>query len=243
MPVAETNRVVPKSVLRYRPIDDSAASSSSVFPVTQRQASRSRKSTTVIDDIPEWKGVTTTTKGQKESSTHGAKSPAVSGREKTARRFSQPRIHLSKPSGSKRWGFIQVHPLLYLGLGMIVMLVLVMLLSAALGWFTMTLETIRYGYPRTYQVDAYVGQETGKTPSHFIAENLRGRVLIIEFPGGDVQHARIIVGPQIAGSDADQVPVLLSFVDRNGNHLPDMLVQFGSMEVWYANEHGTFVPQ
>jgi hypothetical protein len=83
----------------------------------------------------------------------------------------------------------------------------------------------------------------GKVPSHFIAENLRGRVLILEMPGGDVGHVRVIVGPQIVGADADQVPVVLSFVDRHGNQTPDMVVQFGAMEVWYTNEHGTFVPQ
>jgi hypothetical protein len=62
-------------------------------------------------------------------------------------------------------------------------------------------------------------------------------------PGGDVQHVRVIVGPLIIGPDADQVPVVLSFVDRNGEHTPDMVVRFGAMEVRYANENGTFVPQ
>jgi hypothetical protein len=122
-------------------------------------------------------------------------------------------------------------------------ILLLLLLQFAWSWGTEIYNNLHYGMPRTTQVDAYVGQETGKTPSHFIAENLRGRVIIIEFPGGDVQHARVIVGPQVAGPDADQVPVLLSFVDRNSSHQPDMLVQFGSMEIWYANEHGTFVPQ
>jgi hypothetical protein len=93
------------------------------------------------------------------------------------------------------------------------------------------------------QVDAFVGHETGKTPSHFISQNIHGRVVIMEMPGGDVQHVRVIVGPQIIGPNADQVPVALSFVDRNGDHVSDMVVRFGAMEVWYANEHGTFVPQ
>jgi hypothetical protein len=154
-----------------------------------------------------------------------------------------PRTPRPKATEARKFVPSQAHPLLYLGLGMIVMLLLWTILSAIFGWFTTVLDDIHYGRPRTTQVDAYVGHEVGKTPSHFIAENLRGRVLIIELPGGDAQHARIFVGPQISGVDADRDPVTLSFVDRNGNHHPDMLVQFGSMQIWYVNEHGTFVPQ
>jgi hypothetical protein len=129
------------------------------------------------------------------------------------------------------------------GLGMAGMVFLTLVAQLAWSWGTSMYNDFHYGMPRTTQVDAFVGQETGKIPSHFIAENLRGRVLILEMPGSDVQHVRVIVGPQIVGADADQVPVVLSFVDRHGNQTPDMLVQFDAMEVWYANEHGTFVPQ
>lgn len=104
-------------------------------------------------------------------------------------------------------------------------------------------DDLHYGMPRTTQVDTFVGHEAGEVPSHFIAENLHGRVLIIELPGGDAQHARIFTGPQISGADADHIPVTLTFVDRNKNHHPDMVVQFGSIEIWYTNKQGTFVEQ
>ncbi len=61
-----------------------------------------------------------------------------------------------------------VHPLLYLGVGMLGMLVLWMLLSAALGWFNTTLDDFRYGRPRTFQTDAWVGHnEQNGVKSHF----------------------------------------------------------------------------
>jgi hypothetical protein len=129
------------------------------------------------------------------------------------------------------------------GVGMVFAVLLVFLGQFLIGWIGTTMDDLHYGMPRTMQTDAYVGHEPGKTPSHFIAENLRGRVLIIELPGGDAQHPWIFVGPQISGVDADRDPVTLSFVDRNGAYHPDMLVQFGSMQIWYVNEHGTFVPQ
>jgi hypothetical protein len=123
------------------------------------------------------------------------------------------------------------------------MLLLTLAIQLAWNWGTSVYNDIRYGMPRTMQVDAFVGHETGKIPSHFIAQNIRGRVIIMEMPGGDVQHVRVIVGPQIIGPNADQVPIVLSFVEHNGDHVPDMVVGFGAMEVWYANVHGTFVPQ
>jgi hypothetical protein len=225
MPVAETNRVVPKSVLRHRPLTpETEAPAIPTWNTSTQRASRviAEKQETQTTSCPG----ATTQKATIQKTTVQKKSPL------------QPKrlLSLKKSVHSWHWAFP-------VGLTMTGTILLVLLLQIAWGWGTEIYNNLHYGMPRTTQVDAYVGQETGKTPSHFIAENLRGRVLIIEFPGGDVQHARIIVGPQIAGPGADQVPVLLSFVDRNGNHLPDMLVQFGSMEVWYANEHGTFVPQ
>jgi hypothetical protein len=129
------------------------------------------------------------------------------------------------------------------GLGMAGMVLLVLVAQLVWNWGTSIYFSLEYGMPRTMQVDAFVGHETGKIPSHFIAENIRGRIVLLEMPGGDVQHVRVLVGPMIIGPTADQVPVVLSFIDRNGDHVPDMVVQFGAMEVWYSNKHGTFVPQ
>jgi hypothetical protein len=113
-------------------------------------------------------------------------------------------------------------------------------LSGAVGLY----DDMHYEMPRTMQLDAVVGHDDSPAhPTHLIGENLRGRVVIGEFPGSDVQHARILVGPEIAGPNADEILVVLTLVDRNGNHQLDRLVQFGSMEVWYANQHGTFVAQ
>jgi hypothetical protein len=123
------------------------------------------------------------------------------------------------------------------------MILLALIIQLTWNWGTSIYNNLHYGMPRTTQIDAYVGHEAGKTPSHFIAENLKGQILILEIPGGDTQHIRVIVGPQITGPDANQVPVLLSFTDQNKDHIPDMIVQFSSMEVQYTNEHGTFIPR
>jgi len=147
----------------------------------------------------------------------------------------------------KRTGLPQrrsgIHPLLYLSLGMLVTLATLAVLSVVTSWFVTTLDDLHYGRPRTFQIDAYVGHnESAGVPSHFIALNLRGHLEIIEFPGGDATHARIYLGPQLYGPDADVVPVTLSFTDVNGDHRPDMVLHFQGNQVIFINEAGKFRP-
>src|SRR6266478_626474 len=108
---------------------------------------------------------------------------------------------------------------------MLATLALIAVLIIVTTWFATTLDDLRYGRPRTFQIVAYVGHnEAPGMPSHFLAVNLHGRIEIIELPGGDASHARIYLGPQLYGPSADLVPVTLSFQDVNGDHLPDMIV-------------------
>ncbi len=67
---------------------------------------------------------------------------------------------------------------------MIVMLALWTLLTLAVSWWNMTWNDMHYGRPRTFQIDAVVGQnDSAANPSHFIAMNFKGRIEVIEFPG------------------------------------------------------------
>lgn len=125
-------------------------------------------------------------------------------------------------------------------LSMLIGMVLVTLGQFAINWGTSTYNDIHYGNPRTYQVDAFVGHEKGTVPSHFIALNLKGRVEIIEFPGGDPTHTRIFVGPQLFGSNVDLIPVTLQFSSSGHSKLPDMLVYFQNTHITFHNVHGTF---
>lgn len=146
-----------------------------------------------------------------------------------------------------------LHPLLYLGVGMIAMFALLLVLSLVVSWWNTTMDDLHYGRPRTFQVDAVVGHgDSSATPSHFLALNYNGRVEVIEFPAGDASRARIYIGPQLYGAGADLVPVTVSFVDVSGHHQPDMLVQlhfkgwFGfsasEQQLVYINEQGSFRP-
>jgi hypothetical protein len=114
---------------------------------------------------------------------------------------------------------------------MISMLLLWVVGSSVLAWGLGKLDDLRYGYPRTYQTDAVVGHGDSKAhPSHFIAMNLHGQAIVIEFPGGDPQHAMSYVVPyyireQGSSQGGDLTPVTVTFRDVNGDGKPDMIVQ------------------
>ncbi len=129
-----------------------------------------------------------------------------------------------------------------LGIGMVVALSAMLLGQFALGWLSTTWDDLHYGRPRTSQTDAFVGHETGHTPSHFIILNLHGRIEIFELPGGDPTRTKIYLGPQISGPGADLVPVTVRFSDPQRTHHPDMLICFQNTQVVFRNAHGTFQP-
>jgi hypothetical protein len=131
-------------------------------------------------------------------------------------------------------------PWLAISLAMLATILLILAVQSVWSWAKITADDLHYGRPRTFQVDAFVGHEVGKTPSHFIALNLHGQAHILELPGGDASKTRIFLGPQLAGTQTDLVPITLRFTA--GAH-PDMLVTFGEIQVHYANRNGSFLLQ
>ena len=176
MPVlSTTDRGMPRSALRHRPIESDVdqqgkrpPATAGITPIAQR-ASRLRSPETEEDE------------------------DATPGGASTGPRPKTPGLIRT---GGKRRGILRAHPLLLLGLGMILMLVLWTLLTLAISWWNTTWDDLHYGRPRTFQIDAIVGHtDSSSNPSHFIALNLNGRIEVIEFPGGDASKARIYIGP------------------------------------------------
>jgi hypothetical protein len=110
------------------------------------------------------------------------------------------------------------------------------------AWQTHQLDS-QYGMPRTYQTDAVVGHggDSVAHPSHFIFENLRGQIIIIELPAGNISKAIIYAGPRLLAPDPDSEPVTGSFETINGK--VDMLVKVGdSQPIIYTNNGSKFIP-
>jgi hypothetical protein len=140
----------------------------------------------------------------------------------------------------RRWRW---HPLFFVGLGLLIMVMGYLLFGAVSAWWQTTVDGWRYGYPRTYQTDAVVGHhDSPANPSHFIAINLHSHIEVIEFPGGDVTHARVYLGPTLIGTGQDLAPVTLTFKDVTGDGKPDLIVSVGGTIVVFINENGQFRP-
>jgi len=131
------------------------------------------------------------------------------------------------------------HPLVLVGVGMLVTVLLVLVSQVVVPWGTKTADDVQYGYPRTTQEDHYVGHEQGGTPSHFVAMNLQGQITVVELPGGNLKGAQLLVGPRMLGKDADLAPVRLQFVG-DGKH-PDLVVRVQSVQVRFHNTGKTYV--
>ena len=205
-------RLTPRSAVRYRPLFDGHARTDADPPKVLR-ASRLRQ-----PDIEE----------------EGADDVAPPAPQRRPRPGASP--VRSRPRH-------RIHPLLSLGVGMVLTVSLLAVVVIVSNWVSTALDDLHYGRPRTFQLDAYVGHnEAPGMPSHFIAINLHGRIEIIELPGGDASHARIYLGPQLFGPDADLVPVTLTFQDVNGDHRPDMILHFQGTQVVFLNDGTTFRP-
>jgi hypothetical protein len=135
------------------------------------------------------------------------------------------------------------HWMVRLGLALSLLLLSWLLLTEAATWTQHALDTLHYGYPRTYQTDAVVGHgDSPAHPSHFIAFNLDGHLEVIELAGGNPAHAHIYVGPTLTGPEAAQVPVTIAFQDVNGDGKPDLLLLFNGIQVIYLNTGTSFQP-
>jgi hypothetical protein len=146
-------------------------------------------------------------------------------------------IHNEPPPGKGS------HWLLYLGLGMILMLLLWAGLNWLGNWWTMRQLDATYGFPRIYQMDAVVGHnnDSSANPSHFIFLNLNGRVEIIEISAGDASKAKIYTGPTIFSDNGALVPVTGEF--RNVDGREEMIVHIQNQEIIYISDGKQFAPR
>ncbi len=198
MPVLEArDSITPRSALRYRPISGENA----------KTGKRTGGTVTTTADEPATERPVMST--QRAVRTRASK--AIPKAKPLPRSFFSG-ITLGASTLQRRMTKRPAHPLLYLGIGMLGMLTLWSVLTAAITWFHTTMDDIHYGRPRTFQTDQFVGHgENNGVPSHFIAINFHGRIEVIEMPGGDATHARIYMGPQLYVDNSDLVPVTLAF--------------------------------
>jgi len=150
---------------------------------------------------------------------------------------------LTKPVTQARKS-IKRFPVVAVLLGMVVMALLAMALSAFGSWWRIHQDDMQYGRPRTFQMDAVVGHEDSPSnPTHFIFLNLNRHIEIIELPGADAAHARIYPGPILFGNGQDLTPVTAEVRDVNGDGKPDIIVHILDQQFILINDGMQFRPQ
>jgi len=137
-----------------------------------------------------------------------------------------------------------LHWLLYVGVGMIAMLLLWVVGSSVLAWGMARYDDLVYGNPRTFQIDAVVGHsDDAAHPSHFIVINLHRHIIIVEFMGGNPAKSISYGGPYLFDQGGDLIPVTLEFRDVNGDGKPDMLIHIQDQTIVFINDGTKFRPQ
>ncbi|HEY4386028.1 MAG TPA: hypothetical protein VGN34_16350 [Ktedonobacteraceae bacterium] len=155
-----------------------------------------------------------------------------------------PRTTTQHPRRAQRAGALvaqarQAHPVVIVGLSMLITLLLLCVAQSIWSWGHAQLDTWQYGYPRSMQRDQTVGHEVGHTLSHFEAMNIRGQIYVLEIPGGNSAGSRLYVGPHLVGANADLAPVILTF-QGDSRHL-DMFIEVQGLVIHFKNTGKTYV--
>jgi len=219
----ERNNVAPRSALRYRPIgaDQATRPGPGLTRKPPRRAdARSTTPPVVSDDLD------------------------VEEEEERVLPWRRPGAPVPRqakaPPGRAR---SRLHPLFFIGVGLLCAILLWIGVTQVIAWGNGVLDLLHYGNPRTYQTDQVVGQgDSLLHPSHFEALNLRGQIVILDFPAGDPARAREFTVSSILGPNAAQVVVTLRFVDVNHTGKPDMVIEAGGAQTFLVNAAGTFRP-
>jgi hypothetical protein len=133
----------------------------------------------------------------------------------------------------------RLHPTVYVGVAMLVMIVGWMALSSLLQWWQVQQDNWHYGMPRTFQIDADVRH--GEV-SHFIVVNLHGHILVTEMQVNNLQKTKVYTGPAFSGAGTDLEPATIHFQDVNGDGYPDMIIAVGTGRYLLMNDHSGFRP-
>jgi hypothetical protein len=110
--------------------------------------------------------------------------------------------------------------------GMLLVVVVVVFWQAVVTpWWQSVTDQWQYGTSKTFQMDAVVGHEDSQAnPTHFLAFILRGRITVIEFPGGSMEHARVYTSAILIGEGSSSRVVTLQVTGGKQAGKPDLII-------------------
>ena len=137
-----------------------------------------------------------------------------------------------------------MHPLLLLGLGAMTALLLYIAWWNVNNWWAGVQEDWNYTSAfRTFSVDQVVGHNNDSQahPSHFIVQNDKRHIFIIEFPADDEKKALIYRAPVLLGTAGEKTPVTISFVTDDQTGRRDMVLHVEDQSYVYLNNGTQFI--
>ncbi|MGI9061216.1 MAG: hypothetical protein ACR2H5_21855 [Ktedonobacteraceae bacterium] len=148
-------------------------------------------------------------------------------------------IHEEPPPKLKRhW-----HPMFFIGLVFFTMVIGGIAFTLLGNWWQAKQADWKYGNPRTFQIDQFVGHsDSPDHPNHFVALNDGGLIEVIEL-NTNPKNDHIYLITTVTDS---LTPVSLNFADINHDGKVDMIVTIGvgnSYSVVLLNDGAQFKPQ
>lgn len=117
------------------------------------------------------------------------------------------------------------HWLFYVGLALLTMVLGWIALTLLGNWWQAKQLDWKYGNPRTFQVDQFVGHgDSTNKPNHFVAMNVGGTIEVVELNAMNPKADHIYVITTVSSSSE---PVALTFADINHDGKVDMVVTIG----------------
>lgn len=141
-------------------------------------------------------------------------------------------IHKEPPPKPKH----KFHWMTFVGLAFLVMIVGWVAFTLLTNWWQAKQLDWKYGNPRTFQVDQFVGHaDSSAHPNHFIAVNDNGMIEVVEL-NVNARNDHIYVITTTSGAS---IPVSVSFADVNHDGKVDMLVTIGNSYTVILLNNGT----
>ena len=129
-------------------------------------------------------------------------------------------IHYEPPPAKRRF-----HWTLFVGLALLTMVAGWIAFTLLGNWWSAKQLDWKYGTPRTFQTDQFVGHgDSPEHPNHFIALNVGGTIEVVELNTTNPKADHIYVITTVSNSAE---PVSVDFTDLNHDEKIDMLVTIG----------------
>jgi hypothetical protein len=138
----------------------------------------------------------------------------------------------------------RIHWMAILGMGAVLALLIIIAAWFVNSWWIGVQEDWKYTSTfRTFSVDEAVGHngDSQAHPSHFIVQNDKRRILIIELPADDETKAIIYQAPTLIGDGQDRQPVTISFQTDPQTGRLDMVLHIQDQQYTYTNNGTKFV--